>query len=193
MPSCAVFCVARRNCAGSPSRKSASALPDRAVVDPVNVKSPFGRFTKLMTMCSWRTSRPNFVECRAGHPGHVVGELRHLVQPADERLLRVADAEEAGDGDVRQPGRDRDVLRHVDPVVAVRQPARGLRRGADPVVREPRHVDQPRREDVRVRGHHVLQRRLRDGSDRAGRRRRDRVGLAAQVPHEQRVASAIRL
>ena len=45
----------------------------------------------------------------------------------------------------------------------------------------------PRREDVRVRGHHVLQRRVGDGPDRAGRRRRDRLGLAAQVAHQQRV------
>ena len=123
------------------------------------------------------------------HPGHVVGELRHFVQPADERLLCIADAEEPGEGDVGEPRRDRDVLRHVDPVVAVRQPARGLRRGPDSVVREPRHIDRPRREDVGVRGHHVLECRLRDGSDRAGRWRRDRVGLAAQVPHEQRVVS----
>ena len=96
--------MARRNCVGSPSRKSASALPVRAV-SPVNVKSPFGRFTKSMIMCSWRMSSPNLTECLPVTQVMSSVNCEHLVQAADERLLRVADAEEAGDGDVREARR----------------------------------------------------------------------------------------
>ena len=46
-------------------------------------------------MCSLRTSNPVFIECDALHPQHVVGELEHLVDAIDERLLDIAKTEEA--------------------------------------------------------------------------------------------------
>ena len=64
---------------------------------PVKVRSPFGRLMNAITMCSLRTSTPNFSACAAARPGEVVGELEHLVDALDERLLRVAEVEEAGD------------------------------------------------------------------------------------------------
>ena len=64
---------------------------------PVNVKSPFGRLTKAMNMCSRADVDAELERVRAARPGEVVGELEHLVEALDERLLRVAEAEEAGD------------------------------------------------------------------------------------------------
>ena len=75
----------------------------------------------------------------AANPGEVVGDVEHLVQALDERLLHVAEAEEAGDAAMlARPRAVVDVLRHVDAVGGVLEPAGPLRAGGDPVVRDAR-------------------------------------------------------
>ena len=82
----------------------------------------------------------------AGDPGHVVGELPHVIDAIDERLLRVAErriaaAEETADHDRRQAGGDRVGVGEVDAVAARAQAARHRGIGADAIHREPRLVD----------------------------------------------------
>ena len=126
-------------------------------------------------------------------PREVVADLVHLIEAVDERLLRIAEVEEPGDADERQPLRRRVGIRHVDPVVLIAQAARHRRIRRDAVRREARHVDRVVAEHVRVRQHEILQRcfrflrRRRDGD--AVRRRLDAIGCRAEIAHQQRVGA----
>ena len=131
----------------------------------------------------------------AGDPGHVVGELPHVIDAIDKRLLRVAQgriaaAEETADHDRRQAGGDRVGVREVDAVAARAQAAGDRGVGADAIHREPRLVDDARADHEVVRDQPVLQRRERALIDRRDDLRRQAIGVAAHVASEHRLAGA---
>ncbi len=130
---------------------------------------------------------PELQRMRVPRPREVVGELDDLVHALHERLLRVAQREEAVDGDGREPLRQRIGTRHVDAEVFVPEAARDGRVRIDAVVREARDVDRARRQDVRAGPHVVAERGLCRIPDRGGDRRRCGVRHGQQIPPEQRL------
>ena len=70
----------------------------------------------------------------AARPREIVRELEYLVHALDERLLRVAEAEEAGHRDGRESLGERVGVRHVDPEILVLQTARDRGMRVDAVV-----------------------------------------------------------
>ena len=150
--------AACRYCCGRPSRKSAAALP---VYCPLKVKLPFGRLMNASAMRSRRTSTPPLTVWRPSDLRQIVGDGEHVVDARRERLLRVAQREEAVDADVGQAERGRVARRDREAEVARIEAAGHVRLGVDAVDRHPRLVRDGRPEHRGARDQRIEQPRPR--------------------------------